>query len=172
MQCDLLDRLANDPWVPFQLCCQDGESSNNAQGYFSLRSRSLPIGRLVNGSPSDGLPCHKKFDLEPKVRCHEKGTFGVSPRNESMLQDRDSSMMLLLDHQESLRSLRTFSTEIIESRESSSNILPMGDGSCWKTFKPISSLNAEGKLKINSGVFLIPILHTSRSIDHKFKKIL
>ncbi|GJS72390.1 hypothetical protein Tco_0705231 [Tanacetum coccineum] len=29
----------------------------------------------------------------------------------------------------------------------SSKILPCGDGSCWKTFKPIASLIAKGKLK-------------------------
>ncbi|GKE66725.1 hypothetical protein Tco_1520886, partial [Tanacetum coccineum] len=33
------------------------------------------------------------------------------------------------------------------SKESGSKILPCGDGSCWKTFKPISSLIAKGILK-------------------------
>ncbi|GJZ85869.1 hypothetical protein Tco_0651208 [Tanacetum coccineum] len=33
------------------------------------------------------------------------------------------------------------------SKETSSKILPCGDGSCWKTFKPIASLIAKGKLK-------------------------
>nr|GEW78271.1 hypothetical protein [Tanacetum cinerariifolium] len=33
------------------------------------------------------------------------------------------------------------------SKDSGSKILPCGDGSRWKTFKPISSLIAEGKLK-------------------------
>ncbi|GKF36961.1 hypothetical protein Tco_0113719 [Tanacetum coccineum] len=32
------------------------------------------------------------------------------------------------------------------SKESGSKILPYGDGSCWKTFKPIASLIAKGKL--------------------------
>nr|GFC84392.1 hypothetical protein [Tanacetum cinerariifolium] len=31
------------------------------------------------------------------------------------------------------------------SKEMSSKILPCGDGSCWKTFKPIASLIAKGK---------------------------
>nr|GEW89890.1 hypothetical protein [Tanacetum cinerariifolium] len=33
------------------------------------------------------------------------------------------------------------------SKETSSKILPCGDGSCWKTFKPIASLIVNGKLK-------------------------
>ncbi|GJZ54232.1 hypothetical protein Tco_0609117, partial [Tanacetum coccineum] len=33
------------------------------------------------------------------------------------------------------------------SKEMSSKILPCGDGSCWKTFKPVASLIAKGKLK-------------------------
>nr|GEY42759.1 hypothetical protein [Tanacetum cinerariifolium] len=33
------------------------------------------------------------------------------------------------------------------SKEMSSKILPNGDGSCWKTFKQVSSLIAKGKLK-------------------------
>nr|GFC09827.1 hypothetical protein [Tanacetum cinerariifolium] len=33
------------------------------------------------------------------------------------------------------------------SKESGSKILPCGDGSCWKEFKPIASLIAKGELK-------------------------
>ncbi|GJU09015.1 hypothetical protein Tco_1125445 [Tanacetum coccineum] len=33
------------------------------------------------------------------------------------------------------------------SKETSSKILPCGDGSCWKTFKPVACLIAKGKLK-------------------------
>ncbi|GJQ91732.1 hypothetical protein Tco_0002871 [Tanacetum coccineum] len=33
------------------------------------------------------------------------------------------------------------------SKETSSKILPCGDGACWKTFKPVASLIAKGKLK-------------------------
>nr|GEU73324.1 hypothetical protein [Tanacetum cinerariifolium] len=33
------------------------------------------------------------------------------------------------------------------SKETSSKILPCGDGSCWKMFKPIASLIVKGKLK-------------------------
>ncbi|GKA41474.1 hypothetical protein Tco_0734067 [Tanacetum coccineum] len=33
------------------------------------------------------------------------------------------------------------------SKETSSKILPCGDGSRWKTFKPVASLIAMGKLK-------------------------
>nr|GEZ12667.1 hypothetical protein [Tanacetum cinerariifolium] len=33
------------------------------------------------------------------------------------------------------------------SKESGSKILPCGDGSCWKMFKPIANLIAKGKLK-------------------------
>ncbi|GKF23945.1 hypothetical protein Tco_0076267, partial [Tanacetum coccineum] len=33
------------------------------------------------------------------------------------------------------------------SKETSSKILPCGDRSCWKTFKPVASLIVKGKLK-------------------------
>ncbi|GJZ55613.1 hypothetical protein Tco_0610806 [Tanacetum coccineum] len=33
------------------------------------------------------------------------------------------------------------------SKEKSSKILPCGDGSCWKMFKPVANLIAKGKLK-------------------------
>ncbi|GKG35157.1 hypothetical protein Tco_0440311, partial [Tanacetum coccineum] len=33
------------------------------------------------------------------------------------------------------------------SKETSSKILPCGDGPCWKSFKPVSGLIAKGKLK-------------------------
>ncbi|GKF42653.1 hypothetical protein Tco_0125995 [Tanacetum coccineum] len=33
------------------------------------------------------------------------------------------------------------------SKETRSKILPCGDGSYWKTFKPVASLIAKGKLK-------------------------
>ncbi|GJY00577.1 hypothetical protein Tco_0357595 [Tanacetum coccineum] len=33
------------------------------------------------------------------------------------------------------------------SKETSRKILPCGDGSCWKTFKPVASFIAKGKLK-------------------------
>ncbi|GKF24677.1 hypothetical protein Tco_0076999 [Tanacetum coccineum] len=33
------------------------------------------------------------------------------------------------------------------SKKRSSKIILCGDGSCWKTFKPIASLIAKGKLK-------------------------
>ncbi|GKB50288.1 hypothetical protein Tco_0901041 [Tanacetum coccineum] len=33
------------------------------------------------------------------------------------------------------------------SKKTSSKIFPCGDGSCWKTFKPVASLIAKGKLK-------------------------
>ncbi|GKE89315.1 hypothetical protein Tco_1566790 [Tanacetum coccineum] len=33
------------------------------------------------------------------------------------------------------------------SKETTSEILPCGDGSCWKTFKPVASLIVKGKLK-------------------------
>ncbi|GJT32956.1 hypothetical protein Tco_0923375 [Tanacetum coccineum] len=45
-----------------------------------------------------------------------------------------------------LEVLRSFPVERIE-QESGSKILPYRDGSCSKTFKPIASLIAKGKLK-------------------------
>nr|GEV31106.1 hypothetical protein [Tanacetum cinerariifolium] len=47
------------------------------------------------------------------------------------------------------------------SKETSSKILPCGDGSNWKTFKPFASLVAKGKLKLTQArsfpVFIVKV---------------
>nr|GEW69796.1 hypothetical protein [Tanacetum cinerariifolium] len=54
----------------------------------------------------------------------------------------------------SLWSFMVLTIEIIE-QGNGSKILLCGDGSCWKTFKPVASLIEKGKLK-NAGVGLDP----------------
>nr|GEV93443.1 hypothetical protein [Tanacetum cinerariifolium] len=67
---------------------------------------------------------HRRFGLGAKGQCHDEGLFGDiiaefygPPRWKEL------------------------------SKEMSSKILPCGDGSCWKMFKPIVSLIVNGKLK-------------------------
>ncbi|GJZ14111.1 hypothetical protein Tco_0549341 [Tanacetum coccineum] len=55
--------------------------------------------------------------------------------------------MMLLEHQDIIAEFCGPSRWKELSKETSSKILPCGDGSCWKTFKPIASLIAKGKLK-------------------------
>ncbi|GKF12087.1 hypothetical protein Tco_0050013 [Tanacetum coccineum] len=77
----------------------------------------LTTGRLVNGSSCDGI------DMVIK-------NLDLKPKVDAMMRDfLDPSRWKEL------------------SKETSSKILPCGDGSCWKTFKPIASLIAKGKLK-------------------------
>ncbi|GJV38134.1 hypothetical protein Tco_1410611 [Tanacetum coccineum] len=77
----------------------------------------LTIGRLVNGSSCGGNDMVIK-DLD------------LEPKVNAMMRDfLDPSRWKQL------------------SKETSSKILPHGDGSCWKTFKLIASLIAKGKLK-------------------------
>ncbi|GKF61219.1 hypothetical protein Tco_0181273, partial [Tanacetum coccineum] len=55
--------------------------------------------------------------------------------------------MMLLEHQDIIAVFCGPSQWKELSKETSSKILLRGDGSCWKTFKPIASLIAKGKLK-------------------------
>nr|GEZ61882.1 hypothetical protein [Tanacetum cinerariifolium] len=55
--------------------------------------------------------------------------------------------MLSLEHQDIIAKFYGPSRWKELSKETSSKILPCGGGSCWKTFKPIASLIANGKLK-------------------------
>ncbi|GKB47107.1 hypothetical protein Tco_0897860 [Tanacetum coccineum] len=77
----------------------------------------LTTGRLIDGSPCGGIGTVRK-DLD------------VEPKINAMMRD-----FLDLFWWKEL------------SKETSSKILPDGDGSCKKTFKPIASLIAKGKLK-------------------------
>nr|GEU42939.1 reverse transcriptase domain-containing protein [Tanacetum cinerariifolium] len=45
------------------------------------------------------------------------------------------------------------------SKETSSKILPCGDGSCWKTFKLVASLIVKGKIDINACAFFLYLQH-------------
>ncbi|GKA28968.1 hypothetical protein Tco_0715213 [Tanacetum coccineum] len=74
----------------------------------------LATGRLVNGSSCDGIDMVIK-DLDLDLKV------------DAMMRDfLDPSRWKEL------------------SKETSSKILPCGDGSCWKTFKPIASLITKG----------------------------
>ncbi|GKF80888.1 hypothetical protein Tco_0239490, partial [Tanacetum coccineum] len=55
---------------------------------------------------------------------------------------------MLLEHQDIVTEFCSPSWWKELSKETSSKILPYGDGSCWKTFKPTASLIAKGKLKL------------------------
>ncbi|GKF55942.1 hypothetical protein Tco_0166282, partial [Tanacetum coccineum] len=50
--------------------------------------------------------------------------------------------MMLLEHQDIIAEFCGPSWWKELSKESSTKILPCGDGSCWKAFKPIASLIA------------------------------
>nr|GEY54180.1 hypothetical protein [Tanacetum cinerariifolium] len=54
--------------------------------------------------------------------------------------------MMLLEHQDIIVEFCGPSRKEL-SKETSSKIPPCCDGSCWKTFKPIASLIAKGKVK-------------------------
>ncbi|GJZ05800.1 hypothetical protein Tco_0539593 [Tanacetum coccineum] len=77
----------------------------------------LAIGRLVNGSSCNGSDIVIK-DLD------------LEPKIDAMMGD-------FLDP--------SWCKEL--SKETSSKILLCGDGSCWKSFKPVASLIAKGKLE-------------------------
>ncbi|GKD09388.1 hypothetical protein Tco_1189073, partial [Tanacetum coccineum] len=89
---------------------------------FKGRSRErgvskLTTGRLVNGSSCGGINMVLKY-------------LDLEPKIDAMMRD-------VLDP--------SWWKEL--STETSSKILPCEDGSYWKTFKPIASLIAKGKLK-------------------------
>ncbi|GKF38108.1 hypothetical protein Tco_0118169, partial [Tanacetum coccineum] len=60
---------------------------------------------------------------------------------------RERFSLMLLEHQDVISEFCSPSRWKEFSMETSSKILPCGDGSCWKTFKPTASLIAKGKLK-------------------------
>nr|GFB88567.1 hypothetical protein [Tanacetum cinerariifolium] len=55
--------------------------------------------------------------------------------------------MMLLEHQDIIAEFYGPSRWKELSKESGSKILPYGDGSCWKTFKPIANVITKEKLK-------------------------
>ncbi|GKA45070.1 putative ribonuclease H-like domain-containing protein [Tanacetum coccineum] len=62
--------------------------------------------------------------------------------------------------------LRSFSVERIEQGNESSKILPYGDGSCWKTFKPVASLITKGKLKqMQARSFLVFTVKVNKGLN-------
>nr|GEX43152.1 zinc finger, CCHC-type [Tanacetum cinerariifolium] len=86
-------------------------------GFFVVKVTELTTNRLVNGSSCEGIDTVIK-------------NLDLEPKVYAMMRGfLDPSPWKEL------------------SKESGSKILLCGDGSCWKTFKPISSLIAKGKLK-------------------------
>ncbi|GKA96876.1 hypothetical protein Tco_0818971 [Tanacetum coccineum] len=55
--------------------------------------------------------------------------------------------LMLLEHQDVITEFYSPSQWKELSKEMSSKILPCGEGSCWKSFKPIASLIEKEKLK-------------------------
>ncbi|GKA11784.1 MAK10-like protein [Tanacetum coccineum] len=99
----------------------DPKSARVSKGWESLSLQGvtkLAIGRLVNGSPCDRIGMIiEDLDLEPKI---------------------DAMMREFLESPSRWKEL---------SKETSSKILPSGDGSRGETFKPIASLVSKGNLK-------------------------
>ncbi|GJX47077.1 hypothetical protein Tco_0272267 [Tanacetum coccineum] len=80
------------------------------------------ISRLIDGSPCGGIDMVIKYlDLDPKIDTMVRGVFGF--RSPSRWKEL--------------------------SKDMGSEILPGRDGSCGKTFKPITSLITKGKFEIN-----------------------
>nr|GEV84527.1 hypothetical protein [Tanacetum cinerariifolium] len=91
--------------------------SRSNKGFFGVYVAKLTTDRLVNGSSCGRIGTVIK-DLD------------LEPKVDAMMRDffNPSRWKEL-------------------SKEASSKILPCREGSCWKTFKPIASLIAKGKLK-------------------------
>ncbi|GKA72096.1 hypothetical protein Tco_0778312, partial [Tanacetum coccineum] len=87
----------------------------------------------------------KDLDLKPKVdammRDYLEEVLEMSP----CFRKRIS--LMFLEHQDVIVEFCSPSWWKELSKETSSKILPCGDGSGWKTFKPVASLIAKEKLK-------------------------
>ncbi|GJY54886.1 hypothetical protein Tco_0446550, partial [Tanacetum coccineum] len=65
----------------------------------------------------------------------------------SVVIEGERLSLMLLEHKDIVAEFCSPSWWKELSKETSSTILPYGDGSCWNTFKPIASLIAKEKLK-------------------------
>nr|GEX82147.1 putative reverse transcriptase domain-containing protein [Tanacetum cinerariifolium] len=78
--------------------------------------------------------------------------------------------MMLLEHQDIVIEFYDPSRWKELSKESSSKVLACGDGSCWKTFKPIASLIMKGCYKHAEHLKLILKLLKTEELYAKFLK--
>ncbi|GJV58962.1 hypothetical protein Tco_1465062 [Tanacetum coccineum] len=99
----------------------------------------------------DGVPCGlidmviKDLDLEPKIDAMMKEFLELVLEMSSCFGKRFT--MMLLEHQDVISEFSSSPRWEKLSKETSSEILASGDGSCGQTFKPIASLIAKEKLK-------------------------
>ncbi|GKB72949.1 hypothetical protein Tco_0934361 [Tanacetum coccineum] len=83
--------------------------------------------------------------LEPKINAMVGDSLELVLETSPRFRERFT--LMLLEHQDVISEFRSPSWWKELRKESGSKILPSGDGSCRKTFKPIASLIAKGKLK-------------------------
>ncbi|GKG17564.1 hypothetical protein Tco_0362521, partial [Tanacetum coccineum] len=106
----------------------------------------LTTGRLVNGSSCDGIDIViKDLVLEPNIDAMMRDFMEKVLETSPCLRKRLS--LMLLEHKDVIAEFCSPFRWKELSKETSSKILPRGDGSYWKTFKPIASLITKGKLK-------------------------
>nr|GEZ52198.1 hypothetical protein [Tanacetum cinerariifolium] len=110
------------------------------------RLSELTIDRLIDGSSCDGIDMViEDLDLEPKVDAMMRDFLEQVLETSPCFRERIS--LMLLEHKDIISEFCSPSRWKELSEETSSKILPCGDGFDWKKFKPIASLIAEGKLK-------------------------
>nr|GEV90823.1 Gag-Pol polyprotein [Tanacetum cinerariifolium] len=111
-----------------------GGWQRNGLGWFSEVPWVVPTFVFIEGESCDGIDMVIK-DLD------------LEPKIDAMMRE-----FLYLSRWKEL------------SKETSSKILPCGDGSCWKIFKPVASLIAKGKLNKSRRVLsLLSPLRSSES---------
>nr|GEZ03539.1 hypothetical protein [Tanacetum cinerariifolium] len=101
---------------------------------------------LIDGSPCGAIDMViKDLDLETKIDAMMMDFLEYVLETSPCFRKRFT--LMLLGNQDVISKFCSPSRWKELSKETSSNILPSGDGSCWKTFKPTASLIAKGKLK-------------------------
>ncbi|GKD49138.1 hypothetical protein Tco_1278114 [Tanacetum coccineum] len=106
----------------------------------------LTTGRLIDGSPCGGIDMviielYLESKIDAMMREFLEQVLEMSPCFKKRFT------LMLLKHQVVILEFYSPSRWKELSKETSSKILPGGDGSCRKTFKPIVGLIAKGKLK-------------------------
>ncbi|GJU11298.1 hypothetical protein Tco_1133694 [Tanacetum coccineum] len=97
----------------------EGEVLNDLPRFISILVAEFAAGGMVNLTlKMKGDMIIKKFEFEANDRCHDENIFVVDIVAEFYGPSWRKEL----------------------SKEMSSKILPCGDGSCWKTFKPIAGL--------------------------------
>ncbi|GKA74956.1 hypothetical protein Tco_0781334 [Tanacetum coccineum] len=92
----------------------------------------------------------ENLDFEPKINAMMRETFEAKSVETSPCFGERFTLMLR-EHQDVISEFRSPPRWKELSKETGSKILPSGDGSCRKTFKPIASFDSERKIEINAG---------------------